>query len=91
MFFELRETAGPGAGGGAGWGRYDGDVLTLEEDHRPTPDLLLTLRRLLDIKNAGAPACPACYGVYLKFGCAEQARAPPPRAPPERAERTRTH
>ena len=32
---------------------YDGEVLLLEEDHAPTPDVLETLRALVLIKNGG--------------------------------------
>jgi len=47
---------------------YDQEVLLLEEDHRPTPDLLLTLAALVRLKNNGV-SCPACWGVFLKWGC----------------------
>ena len=33
---------------------YDGEVLLLEEDHAPTPDVFDTLRALVRIKNEGA-------------------------------------
>ena len=32
---------------------YDGEVLLLEEDHAPTPDVLETLRALVRLKNGG--------------------------------------
>jgi hypothetical protein len=35
---------------------YDGEVLFLEEDHQPTPDVLETLRALVRIKNGGLVA-----------------------------------
>eukprot|EP00292_Cryptomonas_paramecium_P021562 CAMPEP_0113665108 /NCGR_PEP_ID=MMETSP0038_2-20120614/2115_1 /TAXON_ID=2898 /ORGANISM="Cryptomonas paramecium" /LENGTH=160 /DNA_ID=CAMNT_0000580411 /DNA_START=12 /DNA_END=491 /DNA_ORIENTATION=+ /assembly_acc=CAM_ASM_000170 len=56
VFFRLRETRS-----------RPGDVLILEEDHRPTPDAIATLRRLLAVKNGGD--CPACWAVALQFGC----------------------
>jgi len=51
---------------------YKGDVLLLEEDHVPSPDILVTLRGLLAIKNRGEGACAGdagCWGAYMKFGC----------------------
>jgi len=48
----------------------EGDILLLEEDHMPTPDLLETMKRLLSIKNSGD--CPGCWGAYSKFGCERQ-------------------
>ena len=56
VFTSIRETDG-----------YKGDVLFLEEDHMPTPDLYVTAKRLLEIKNSGS--CEGCWGAYLKFGC----------------------
>jgi hypothetical protein len=48
----------------------EGDILLLEEDHMPTPDLLETMKRLLGIKNSGD--CQGCWGAYSKFGCERQ-------------------
>lgn len=62
VFGGVRETDG-----------YQGDLLLLEEDHVPTPDLYVTAKRLLEIKNG--LNCEGCWGVYHKFGCEREVRA----------------
>lgn len=47
---------------------YDREIVLLEEDHRPTPDLMLTLPALIRLKNDG-DKCTACWAIFLKWGC----------------------
>ena len=50
---------------------FDGEIVLLEEDHRPTPDLMITLSSLIRLKNDGE-FCAACWGVHLKWGCEQK-------------------
>ncbi|EKX46158.1 hypothetical protein GUITHDRAFT_138613 [Guillardia theta CCMP2712] len=48
---------------------YDGNIALLEEDHVVTPDYVELMRLLIAMQQN---ACPQCWGVCVRHGCASE-------------------